>query len=140
MKWFNYGHQISSMSSLKIDLSGYSKATLKSSCAKGYYLTQKLEPVSVSLSVRVYLAIIILAINSFFHNLTCWRYEGFKNLLSHTEQKKQVQVFLSINFPWHSGCKNLDHSPQCNIFFIYQWFQVSIHPGKLYNVQTCGNI
>ena len=31
---------------------------------------------------------LFLAINFFFHNLTCWRYEGFKNLISHTQQKK----------------------------------------------------
>lgn len=140
MKWFDYGHKVSSISSLKINLSGDSKATLNSPCAKGYYLTQKLEPASVRLSVIVYLAIITLAISFFFHNLTFWRYEGFKNLLSHTQQKKQVQVFLSINLPWHSGCKNLDHCPQRNIFFIYQWFQIFIHPGKCFNVQTYGNI
>ena len=28
----------------------------------------------------------VLAINFFFHNLTCWRYEHFKHLVSHTQQ------------------------------------------------------
>lgn len=87
MKWFDYGHKVSSIRSLKINLSGDSKATLKSPCAKGYYLTQKLEPASVRLSVIVYLAIITLAISFFFHNLTFWRYEGFKNLIPNRKSR-----------------------------------------------------
>ena len=30
----------------------------------------------------------ILAVNFFFHNLFCWRYEGFKDLVPHSCQKK----------------------------------------------------
>ena len=106
MKWFDYGHKVSSITSLKINLSGDSKATLKSPCAKGYYLTQKLEPASVRLSVIVYLAIITLAISFFFHNLTFWRYEGFKNLLSKSWPLSPTQHILHLpmvsNFhtPW----------------------------------------
>ena len=32
----------------------------------------------------------VLVINFFFHNLTCLRYEDFKDLVSHRQQKKCV--------------------------------------------------
>ena len=54
---------------------------LKSPCAKGCYLIHKFDPVIG----RVYLP---PGFGNKFHNLhqlTCWRYEGFKNVVSHMQ-------------------------------------------------------
>ena len=60
---------------------------LKSPCAKGCYLIQKLEPEIGRVYLHQY-----FGNNFFFHNLTCWRYEGFKNLVSHTQQKNVLRM------------------------------------------------
>ena len=49
-------------------------AILKSPCAKGCYLIQKLEPVNGRVCLPQCFAI-------FFSSLTCWRYEDFKDLV-----------------------------------------------------------
>ena len=72
--------------------SGHGFGNFRSRCAKGYYLMRKLEPF-----IERCICLNVLTINFFLHNLTYWGYEGFKDLVFHTQQKKCF-AYVTLTF------------------------------------------